>query len=168
MRRIAFLSLLILSACAPKAQTGEMVKRYPDGSKFEVVNAPAASPNPFTETPMTARNVWDDSNPNNMTVSEMDALRRQLARCWSIQAGAKYDQRVGPVDIRVIVSKDRTVESATVVDQRRYSRDSYFRYAADSAIRALNSKHCKKLDLNPKKYEIWRDMVISFDPREML
>lgn len=102
-----------------------------------------------------------------LTMSETDALRQQLSRCWSIQAGARYAEEL-VVDVRITVSRERRVLSATIVDQWRYSQDSYFRAAADSAIRAVNSPQCETLNLNPDKYELWKDMVVTFDPREML
>jgi outer membrane biosynthesis protein TonB len=102
-----------------------------------------------------------------LTMSEIDALRQQLSRCWSIQAGARYAEEL-VVEVRVLVSKERKVMSATIVDQWRYSQDSYFRAAADSAIRAINSPQCETLNLNPDKYDLWKDMVVTFDPREML
>lgn len=102
-----------------------------------------------------------------LTMSELDALRQQLSRCWSIQAGARYAEDL-VVEVRLIVSPERHVQSATVVDQWRYGQDSYFRAAADSAIRAVNSPQCETLELNPEKYDVWKDMVVTFDPREML
>lgn len=102
-----------------------------------------------------------------LTMSEMDALRQQLSRCWSIQAGARYADEL-KVEVRLTVSPERRVLSATVVDQWRYSQDSYFRAAADSAIRAVNSPQCETLVLNPDKYDQWKDMIVEFDPSEML
>lgn len=102
-----------------------------------------------------------------LTMSELDALRQQLSRCWSIQAGARYAEEL-VVEVRLIVTPDRHVQSATIVDQWRYGQDSYFRAAADSAIRAVNSPQCETLNLNPDKFNVWKDMVVTFDPREML
>ena len=103
----------------------------------------------------------------NLTMSESDALRQQLSRCWSIQAGARYAEDL-VVEVRLTVSPDRHVMSATIQDQWRYNQDSYFRAAADSAIRAVNSPQCETLNLPPDKYELWKDIVVTFDPREML
>ena len=102
-----------------------------------------------------------------LTMSEMDALRQQLVRCWSIQAGARYAEEL-VVEVRVTVSRERRVLSAEIQDTWRYSQDSYFRAAADSAIRALHSPQCETLNVNPDKYEQWKDMIVTFDPREML
>lgn len=111
--------------------------------------------------------VPDAAFSETLTMSELDALRQQLSRCWSIQAGARYAENL-VVEVRLIVSRERKVMSASVVDQFRYSQDSYFRAAADSAIRAVNSPQCETLVLNPDKYDMWKDMIVKFDPREML
>lgn len=102
-----------------------------------------------------------------MTMTDMDALTQQLQNCWSIQAGARYAEDL-VVKIRLIVSPDMHATSATVVDQWRYSQDSYFRAAADSAIRAVNSPQCETLKLPEGKYDQWKDMIVTFDPRDML
>lgn len=102
-----------------------------------------------------------------MTMSEIDALRQQLSRCWSIQAGARYAENL-VVEVRLIVSRERRVMSATIVDQWKYSSDSYFRAAADSAIRAINSPQCETLNLPPERYDLWKDIIVEFDPRDML
>lgn len=102
-----------------------------------------------------------------MTMSESDALRRQLSQCWSIQAGARYAEDL-VVEIRLSVARDRRVIEASVMDQWRYGQDPHFRAAADSALRAVYSPMCTPLDLPPEKYDLWKDIVVSFDPREML
>jgi outer membrane biosynthesis protein TonB len=104
---------------------------------------------------------------DRMTMSELDALRQQLARCWNVMAGAKFAENL-VVEIRVRVSPDRLVQDAVVVDQFRYSTDSYFRAAASSALRALRSPACTPLELPSGKYNEWKDTIITFDPRDML
>ncbi len=102
-----------------------------------------------------------------LTMSEFDALRMQLSRCWSIQAGARYAEDL-VVEVRLSVGPDKRVIRSGVVDQGRYNSDSFFRAAADSAIRAVHSPMCDPLILPDGKYEVWKQMVINFDPREML
>ena len=41
---------------------------------------------------------------NTLTMSELDALRRQLAGCWSLQAGARYAEDL-IVEVRLIVTR---------------------------------------------------------------
>ena len=102
-----------------------------------------------------------------VTISEEDALRRQLAGCWNVLSGAKYAEDLA-VEVQVIVNPDRTVQNARIVDNGRYKRDPHFRAAADAAMRALRNPRCIPLDLPADKYESWRTTIIRFDPKDML
>lgn len=102
-----------------------------------------------------------------LTISDIDALRQQLAGCWNVFAGAMEAEDLS-VDIRVLVNSDRTVKEATVMDQSRYNNDDRFRAAAESALRAVRDPRCSPLRLPREKYNLWHDMVINFDPKEML
>lgn len=102
-----------------------------------------------------------------LSVSEEDALRRQLAGCWNVMAGAKFAEEL-IVEIRVDVNRDRTVNRASILDQGRYNRDTHFRAAADAATRALRNPKCVPLALPPDKYDQWKTTIIRFDPRDML
>ena len=64
--------------------------------------------------------------------------------------------------------RDGTVKNAGVLDIGRYNRDSAFRAAADSALRALRNPRCSPLKLPPEKYDQWKTIVINFDPQDML
>lgn len=104
---------------------------------------------------------------DKLTMSEVDAIKRQLAGCWNVMAGAKYAEDL-VVEVRVVVNRDRSVQQATILDQGRYNRDSHFRAAADSALRALRNPKCSPLALPEGKYNQWKTTIITFDPREML
>lgn len=104
---------------------------------------------------------------DRMTMSELDAVRQQLGQCWKLLAGARYAEDL-VVQIKLSINPDRTVKSAQIVDQIRYSGDSFFRAAADSAYRAVFSPECSPLKLPPDKYNEWNSMTVTFDPREML
>ncbi|MEK7801115.1 MAG: energy transducer TonB, partial [Pseudomonadota bacterium] len=101
-----------------------------------------------------------------LSISELDALRQQLGQCWSIMAGAESADDLR-VEVQVSVNADRTVNSAKVVDLSRYGSDTFFRAAADSALRALRNPLCTPLNLPSDKYDQWHDMTIVFDPKEM-
>lgn len=102
-----------------------------------------------------------------LLVSEADALSQQLTQCWSIQAGARYAENL-VVEVRLTVNRDRTVQNAVIQDRWRYNQDPAFRAAADSAVRAVLSPMCTPLRLPPEKYEGWKDIIVSFDPKDML
>ena len=103
---------------------------------------------------------------SQLTASELDLVRHQIARCWNVPAGAR-DAKDLVVEIKVAVDPDGTVRQATIVDQGRLG-DSYFRAAAESARRAFFNPQCRPLHLPPEKYAIWKDLVVDFSPRDIL
>jgi hypothetical protein len=70
------------------------------------------------------------------------------------------------VEVRVSLARDGTVLSANAVDQARMSRDAFFRAAAESAERAVMV--CSPLTMPDRDYEIWKDLLLTFDPSQML
>jgi hypothetical protein len=102
-----------------------------------------------------------------MSASEMDALRYQLSQCWKLMSGARYAEDL-VVDIKLFMNPDRSVRDAQIVDTLRYNGDTYYRAAADSALRAVRNPRCSPLELPPAKYDLWKEMTVSFDPRSML
>ncbi|MFW0776483.1 MAG: hypothetical protein ACN2B6_02030 [Rickettsiales bacterium] len=103
-----------------------------------------------------------------LSMSEKDAIMSQIAKCWSVPAGAKNAQ-----DLVVIVhanyNKDGSYINVKLADEQkgRYSRDSFFRAAADSAIRAV--KLCSPLQgLPAERYNGWSELELYFDPKYML
>lgn len=108
---------------------------------------------------------------DRITQSELDAmqaaLNQQFAYCWNLSAGAKYAEDI-VIQIRLLINPDRTVKDVRIVDQLRYSADSYFRAAADNVIRAVRHPSCQILDLPPDRFEFWKDSVFNFNPSQML
>jgi outer membrane biosynthesis protein TonB len=103
-----------------------------------------------------------------LSLSEKDAIRSQIAKCWSVPAGAK-DAHELIVTLDIQLAEDGSVLKVELAnsDKARYSRDTFFRAAADSAMRAVHL--CSPLkDLPPDKFSTWRDMELTFDPKEML
>ena len=104
---------------------------------------------------------------DRLTISQEDALRRQIGSCWNMPVGARYAEDL-IVEVLIEMNEDRTVRSAQVVDQRRYSSDSHFRAAAEAALRALRHPRCTPLALPEGQYEQWKTIRFNFDPRDML
>lgn len=104
---------------------------------------------------------------SQITASEVDLVREQIARCWNVPAGAR-DARDLVVEIRVSVEADGNVRQATIVDQARLAGDPFFRAAAESARRAFFNPLCRPLHLPPEKYAIWKDLVVDFSPKDIL
>ena len=99
-----------------------------------------------------------------MTMSELDALRAQLSKCWNVPVGAP-DPSALVFRVKMFLNEDGTVASAPqLLDQGRMG-DPYFRAAAESALRAV--KICEPYNLPPEKYTTWAEITIEFDPRKM-
>ncbi len=108
-----------------------------------------------------------DAFSQRMTQGELGNLQAQISQCWKLMSGARYAENL-IVDIKIFVNPDRTVRDAQIVDVLRYNADSHYRAAADSALRAVLNPRCNPLDLPPQKYDLWKVMTISFDPRDLL
>jgi len=104
---------------------------------------------------------------SRLTITEEDALRRQISACWNPPIGARDVQSL-VVEILIDVNPDRTVANLEIVDKGRYGSDSFFRAAADAAVRAVRNPKCSPLELAPEKYEQWKRIDFTFDPRDML
>lgn len=104
---------------------------------------------------------------DRLTISQEDALRRQISGCWNMPIGARNAQDL-IVEVLIEVNPDRTVRSAQVVDQMRMAADPHFRAAAEAAMRALRHPKCSPLLLPEDQYEQWKTIRFNFDPRDML
>lgn len=103
---------------------------------------------------------------DKLTISQTDALRRQIEGCWDIPVGGRDIQDM-VVQIHVIVNADRTVQSAEILNADQMS-DPFFRALAESAQRAILNPKCSPLDLPPDKMDLWHDTTLSFSPKDVL
>jgi hypothetical protein len=107
---------------------------------------------------------YDPSRP--MTISEIDAIRRQIERCWNLPAGAKDAENL-VVEVAVEMNADGTPRTAAIANQTRMRSDPFYRAAAESALRAVLNPRCHPFKLPPDKYDRWRTMTLVFNPKEM-
>jgi hypothetical protein len=96
-----------------------------------------------------------------LSIGEIDALRRQIGRCWTLPAGIDGIEDM-MIALRIQVRPDRTVQGVTIEDQGRLNRDPTFRAVAESARRAVD--RCSPLNLPADKYALWREIVMNFYP----
>jgi len=99
-------------------------------------------------------------------MSEIEAVRRQIERCWNLPAGAK-DADSLIVSIRVEMNIDGTPRTAVVTDQSRMRADPFYRSAAESAVRAVLNPRCHPFTLPREKFSRWKTMTLVFNPKEM-
>ncbi|MDP6109208.1 MAG: energy transducer TonB [Rhodospirillales bacterium] len=118
-----------------------------------------------------ARRTTGHDPSERITLSERDALvnaiKRQLEPCWNLPAGAKSAGDM-VIEIKVSVNPDGKVRTADLINAGRINSDSFYRASAESALRAVNNPRCNHLKLPPDKYNVWKDLTLTFNPRDML
>ena len=93
------------------------------------------------------------------------AIQQQMSSCWRVEPGAR-DAEDLVVEVRVILNRDGSVRGQPlIIDENRMASDPFYRSAAENARRAILS--CQPFQLPIKRYEVWRDMTLKFDPRSM-
>jgi colicin import membrane protein len=98
-----------------------------------------------------------------LSQDELAILRAQLERCWAPPAGVA-DARDLKVDVRIVLNQDGSLAAEPRVTNRL--AHPLFTVAADSALRAV--RRCQPLKTPPvAKYERWKEIEITFDPRDM-
>ncbi|EJW12482.1 TolA protein [Rhodovulum sp. PH10] len=97
-----------------------------------------------------------------LTQSEIDALRAQIQACWNPPAGAMEGSEL-IVKVRLMLRQDGSLEADPVLLNR--GSHPYFQVAAESALRAI--RRCQPYRLPIAKYQIWKDVEVTFDPRDM-
>jgi len=106
----------------------------------------------------------DASRP--LSITEIDALRQHIAKCWNPPIGAKDAENL-KIEIEVTMNQDGTPRAASIGSRSNLS-DPFYRAAAESALRAVNNRRCWPYPLSPETYDQWQNMTLVFDPRELL
>lgn len=106
---------------------------------------------------------YSNATAGRLSQSEIDALRRRLSECWSPPVGAAEAPNLKVV-FRVLFQKDGSVAAPPTLVAGTAS--PYGPAMAESARRAILTCQPFKM-LRPENYEAWKDIEITFDPREM-
>ncbi len=126
------------------------------------------APKKPTENVQEAGSKSDNYDPTiPLSISELDAIKNQIARCWSPPAGAKDDYTL-QVTVKVQLSPDGTIlqKQLSMESQLKAQTSSFYYAAARSALVALTKSECQRLENLPgDKYGTWKEMELTFDPR---
>ncbi|MCK0198336.1 TonB C-terminal domain-containing protein [Ancylobacter sp. 6x-1] len=98
-----------------------------------------------------------------LSQTEIDALRARLMSLWNPPAGASNPEEL-IVTVRIRLNQDGTLAAPPQVMTSGGS--SFFMSARESAIRAIFRGQPFDM-LSPSKYDSWKDIEITFDPRDM-
>jgi len=104
-----------------------------------------------------------DGRAAQLSQSEIDALRKRLGECWNPPAGAANGGQLKVV-LRVLFKPDATV--ATPPQLVAATASPFGPAMAESAKRAILTCQPFKM-LRPEHYDLWKDIEITFDPKDM-
>jgi outer membrane biosynthesis protein TonB len=100
------------------------------------------------------------------TANIQSAIASQIAKCWTAPVGQTGAETL-VVRIRIYLQPDGSLaDDPAIVDRGRMMSDNLYRVAAEAAQRAV--RRCSPLKLPNEYYDIWRDVILNFDPSKML
>jgi outer membrane biosynthesis protein TonB len=153
-------------AAKPKKATAKKKKFDADNIAALLNKIPDAGPKqpaaPATKKKLAPAKGRTDGRDNAMTFNEIDALRAKISQCWNPPVGGLGADAI-KVKLRMQLRQDGSLSRDPQIVNRAGS--PYFRAAADAAVRAVML--CQPYELPARKYALWRDMILNFDPREM-
>jgi colicin import membrane protein len=150
------------------AETPREEPPAPEEDSFDIDQLTAMLDQPETETPPpiaeqqpTVGAPTSSLSNVQMTANELDLLRSRLAECWNVPIGW-----IDPAEVRVVLllalNPDGSVAGAQVLEA---PQGQFARQAPESAVRAV--RLCAPYNLPQEKYDAWREVKVTFDPRDM-
>lgn len=100
---------------------------------------------------------------SQLSQSELDALRSRLMGLWNPPIGIKNPEAY-VVRIRIQLNRNRKLSGPPILLTR--GQDQIYDAAAASALRAVAQGQPFDM-LKPEHYDVWKDIEVTFDPREM-
>ena len=163
------------------------IKRETKIEKKEILNNPKTKPKEdFNIASMLkdlrnekSNNIVEDDEPKEditqtneneqtenmvLSISEIDLLRQQLSSCWNAPAGAVIN--IGDrVTISAKVQQNMRVfeNSVRIIDTNISKSNPFYGPITDSAMRTLLNPECTPLKLPKDKYNLWKNLTITFD-----
>ncbi len=107
----------------------------------------------------------DDINENViLSINEIDMLRQQLSSCWNAPAGAVIERGMQvTISAKVLQNMKVSSNSIRIVDTNISKTNPFYGPITDSAMRTLLNPECTPLKLPKDKYNLWKNLTITFD-----
>ncbi|MGO4712417.1 protein TolA [Bradyrhizobium sp. 2TAF24] len=103
------------------------------------------------------------ANAQTLSQSEIGAFVSRVASLWNVQPGGDRPEELF-VSVRIVLTRERKLASAPQIVSRITS--PRMQAAADAAVRAVLQGQPYTM-LRDETYDVWKDMVIDFDPKTM-
>ncbi|HEY5347945.1 MAG TPA: hypothetical protein VIJ72_07110 [Rhizomicrobium sp.] len=126
---------------------------------------PQTDPRLLAHNGLSNIDAGEAANGTDATYSVRDFVRAEIERHWNLDL-AQLGNHNFSIPLHIILKRDGTILRAEVVPSPRFRDDKVYRFIAISARNAalLSSP----LKLPPGDYEPVMDMVLNFNPREVL
>ena len=108
----------------------------------------------------------DDNDNQNilMTIKELVLLRQQLSSCWLAPAGAIIEKGMFvKINAKIEQNREVIVNSIRMIDTNISQSNLFYRQITESAMRTLFHPNCTPLNLPKDKYNLWKNLIITFD-----
>jgi colicin import membrane protein len=102
-------------------------------------------------------------NASQLSQSELDALRSRLMSLWNPPVGIKNPEAY-VIRVRIQLTRNRALSAPPIL--LSHGQDAIWEAAAASALRAVMRGQPYDM-LKPEHYDTWKDIEVTFDPREM-
>ncbi len=107
-----------------------------------------------------------EGRDRTLSASELAILAQIIKSCvqskWNVMSGGEGSQSTS-VKVRLRFNPDGRLAGAPTIQNPQST--PYFLALSDSALRAVQA--CEPYPLPADKYDIWKDIILNFDPREM-
>lgn len=103
-------------------------------------------------------------NASQLSQSELDALRQRLIQLWNPPVGIQNPEEF-VIRVRIQLGRDGRLSAPPTVLSS--GNGTIYNSARDSAVRAVFQGQPFTM-LKPEHYETWKDIEVTFDPRDMI
>jgi len=155
---------LKIAPVVPKTKPQEKSKDIDLDALDKLIDKRAPAPSTLQNAKVSSRNARGIGAMNANTMDLVDALRNQIAQCWSPPVGAPNPERL-IVTFELFLNPDGTIAQQPQLTSGA-PNDPFLRAAADAAQRAIYE--CQPYRLPADRYTQWRDIAFTFDPRKMV
>ena len=158
----------------PKLETDKTISKPKTEKDFSIASMLKDLRN--EQTNMTQNEVKDDIEEEDNTstdetdanimlsISEIDMLRQQLSSCWNAPAGAVIERGMQvTISAKVLQNMKVSSKSVRIVDTNIPNSNPFYGPITDSAMRTLLNPECTPLKLPKDKYNLWKNLTITFD-----
>ena len=117
------------------------------------------------EEKVTNSNINNNESENmTLSINEIDLLRQQLSSCWNAPAGAVIEKGMKVKISAKIQQNKRVIEnSVRIVDTNIAKSNAFYGPITESAMRTLLKPECTPLKLPEGKFNLWKNLTITFD-----